>query len=162
VRYTRQYRKSNCGPTAIINLFRHFGVRITFEQYRNTFTRLGYKHNTRSIKGGTGSTNTEKMFRYFGIRYRKITNIIVRDIEAALDRNQVVILNFTWWNRNDRKKGDHSCLIVGHTEKHLYVVNDRRKGKALRRLPKDTYRKDFTWTRMKGEHPPYLWVVMPQ
>jgi len=158
VRYTRQYRKSNCGPVAIINIFRHFGVHITFKQYSKTFTKLGH----RATKGGTWPTNLERMFRYFGIKFRKITNIIVRDIESALDRNQVVVLNFTWWNRNNRKKGGHYCLIVGHTEKYFYVVNDRREGKALQRLPKDTYRKDFTWTRMKGENPPALWVVMPR
>jgi hypothetical protein len=115
----RQWRTYDCGAAVLRMGVRHLaGVRLS---WRAAIDATGCQPE------GVSFARLKKAFRRFGLSVGRIERI--RSIRQALDSARLVVID-----DNKTYSESHVILIIGHTRKHLWVIDPMVGFPTLRSL----------------------------
>ena len=143
--FTKQRDKFRCGPVAILNALRWAGVDIPYDE-------IHFIGELCIVTSPDGSTHGsfDKALRKMGDNHftvRKVMKPSLFEIEEHLRLGGALVLNYRWrrdWIMDPKKRTSrHYSLIIGISDsgRTFYVVNGRRKRKALKGIRREDFKK---------------------
>lgn len=136
-RLTKQLCRYDCGPTAIVNVMKLNGQRISYKTSRERLLReLRIKENRGVYLERLREFVTRR--RIPKSRFKlEATNISLKKVESLLDKGYVAILAF---GRGPSVSG-HVCVIAGYNRCGLEIVNWDTK-KTVQVIGFDRFKKE--------------------
>lgn len=158
-KYIRQKDHTSCGPVALINVLKWMDYNVSYDNYIH-IARALCKHRA-GKDGGTTDTNMAAAFRYHEISYKKVKNPTIKQIDAHLDNDGIILLDYAipkvFNGYIEFDVGDwHYILCIGRTDKMYTVVNDATK-RTVGRRRKSTFELMLKWDG--NDH--YAWMIKP-
>ena len=134
IRYIKQRDRFSCVPVCVINILKHHGFNVTYDD-------LGRYRNYLHCRPGVG-TYRDIYIPYFLERFYSsiIYSPKLKDIDDHIDGGGIVAVSYTWKQGSNR--GNHTALIVGRTPKYYKVVNYRRN-KTVNRISRKRLCRDL-------------------
>lgn len=140
MRFIRQHDHYRCGPVAIVNAVKLLGGKMTAADMKWFSEFVGCKPGY-----GVDPTALKKFARFLGLRITEILRPLKKDIDALLDAEIPVILNYDWKWRGET--GRHYALFFKRSDTHYYALNAIR-GETVSKIPvnqfKD-YKRNAAW-----------------
>lgn len=158
VYYTKQKGKNLCGPTAILNLMKWAGLRVTWKEDIKFCMDLC---SSDVSTDGMWSWIMDIVLKYFPLfKVKKTIHIPkLKQLDKQLNNGRAIVIVYLY--KDGRAQNGHFMLCVGKTEKYYNVVNDKMNGKALSRISRKTMRKKLTTKRVEAGafFYPVAWAV---
>jgi hypothetical protein len=119
----RQQYKADCGPVSVYNALRDNGIRCSYDEIID----MSYQHTTFDYDG-MWAFEVSRLLRLSGLTIKTKKNVILKDIEKALDQNKTIILLYRWYHKG--RNGGHFVYINDHTKKKIKVYNSSKENKT--------------------------------
>jgi hypothetical protein len=160
VRYVKQKGKNLCGPTAILNLMKWIGARVTWKKDIGLCMSLC---SPDVATRGMHSWVMDAILKHFPLlKVKKLIHMPkLKQLDEHLDSGRALVMAYL--HKGGRAQNGHFMLCVGRTKKYYDVVNGKVKGKALSRISRKTMRKRLTTKRVEAGafFYPVAWAVEP-
>jgi hypothetical protein len=160
IRYTKQRGKNLCGPTAILNLMKWAGARVSWKKDIELCMSLC---NDNVATNGMWSWVMDSALKYFPLfKVKKVLQVPkLKELDEHIDDGRALVMAYL--HKGGRAQNGHFMLCVGRTKKYYEVVNGKVDGKALSRISRKTMRKRLTTKRVEAGafFYPVAWAVEP-
>jgi hypothetical protein len=122
IRFISQDKPYNCGPVAIFNALRFFGVRVD-RQYLNKIEKI-----CNCDRYGTTGAELEKALKYFKkiIKFQCFKHPNLKFVDNQLKLGNAIILNYIWFIPEQRCGSGHFALICRKTKTGYIMANERK------------------------------------
>jgi len=138
VRYAQQNDNYSCGPTAVINALKHFGLPCSYREEKNHVSYLCGCEPPH----GTGLHGLDRGLRAIGagvfdVLYKR--KLSIKQMETHLKNGGAIVIRFYW-----ETDSAHYALITKCSKngKYFYLVNSYR-GTAVRRFSRERFKKEI-------------------